>query len=65
VKPQIYKVASTWIFWIPGVRVYRFPNWESAVRCALDGGAQHPDLLAPRLTPGAIGEVPGVGYHPV
>jgi hypothetical protein len=35
VKPQIYKVGNTWILWVPGIRVYRFDDWESAMRYAL------------------------------
>lgn len=26
-KPKIYKIESTWILWVPGVRVYRFTSW--------------------------------------
>jgi len=35
-KPQIYKVGTNWILWVPGVRVYRFSNWNEAVNFALD-----------------------------
>jgi hypothetical protein len=35
-KPQIYKVGMNWILWVPGVRVYRFANWNDALSFALD-----------------------------
>jgi hypothetical protein len=35
-KPQIYKVGINWILWVPGVRVYRFVNWNEALSFALD-----------------------------
>jgi len=35
-KPQIYKVGTNWILWVPGVRVYRFNNWDEAMHFALD-----------------------------
>jgi hypothetical protein len=35
-KPQIYKVGTNWILWVPGVRVYRFTKWNEAVNFALD-----------------------------
>lgn len=34
-KPRIYKLGATWILWVPGVQVYRFTNWRSAVGYAL------------------------------
>lgn len=34
-KPKIYKIGPTWILWVPGVRVYRFTNWNRALQQAL------------------------------
>jgi hypothetical protein len=34
-KSKIYKLGYTWILWIPGVAVYRFTNWRSAIDYAL------------------------------
>jgi hypothetical protein len=34
-KPKVYKMGPTWILWIPGVRVYRFTNWRSAISYAI------------------------------
>ena len=34
-KPKVYKMGQTWILWVPGVRVYRFTNWNSAIAYAL------------------------------
>jgi len=39
-KAKIYKIGPTWILWVPGVRVYRFTSWQSAVDYALDPAAQ-------------------------
>lgn len=46
-KPQIYKVGTAWVVWIPGVRVHPFKNWESAVRYVLElNSSQQNDLSA-------------------
>jgi len=39
-KPQIYKVGKYWIVWVPGVRVFRFPNWNDALDFALDAATR-------------------------
>jgi hypothetical protein len=38
-KLQIYKVGLNWILWIPGVRVYRFSTWQSAIEFAMKPGS--------------------------
>lgn len=35
-KPKVYKRGHTWITWVPGVRVYRFTNWDSAIKYAVN-----------------------------
>jgi hypothetical protein len=35
-KPQIYKLGTNWILWVPGVRVYRFTQWNEALSFALN-----------------------------
>lgn len=44
-KPQIYKVGKNWILWVPGVRVYRFNNWNDALNFALDPASKQNDLV--------------------
>jgi hypothetical protein len=44
-KPQIYKVGKNWIVWVPGVRVFRFPNWNDALIFALNPTAT-PKVIA-------------------
>lgn len=39
-KPKIYKMGSTWILWVPGIRVYRFTSWNRAISYALDPSAR-------------------------
>ncbi len=39
-KPKIYKIESTWILWVPGVRVYRFTSWGRALQYALEQRAR-------------------------
>lgn len=34
-RPKVYKMGYTWIVWVPGVAVYRFSNWRSAITYAL------------------------------
>jgi hypothetical protein len=41
-KPQIYKVGVNWILWVPGVRVYRFASWQSAMEFALEQASRQP-----------------------
>jgi hypothetical protein len=41
-KPQIYKVGINWILWVPGVRVYRFASWKSAIDFALNPVSRQP-----------------------
>jgi hypothetical protein len=49
VKPQIYKVGTTWILWVPGVRVYRFEDWQSAVQHALDPSSRQQPRVSSRF----------------
>ena len=64
-KPQVYKVGTTRVLWIPGVRVYRFTSWENAIRYALDPNCQEPTRLPARASTPALRELPSVGYNPV
>jgi hypothetical protein len=64
-KPQIYKVGSTWVLWVPGVRVYRFTTWESAIRHALDPSSHEPTHVPVCVSSPALREVPSVSYNTV
>lgn len=44
-KPQIYKVGTNWILWVPGVRVYRFSNWNEALSFALNPASRQTEPL--------------------
>jgi hypothetical protein len=45
-KPQIYKVGTNWILWVPGVRVYRFASWNDALSFALHPASKQPETFA-------------------
>ncbi|HMF74149.1 MAG TPA: hypothetical protein VK604_00660 [Bryobacteraceae bacterium] len=47
-KPQIYKVGDIWVVWVPGVRVYRFESWLSALNHVLNSAAHESPELSMR-----------------
>jgi hypothetical protein len=64
-KPQIYKVGSAWVLWVPGVRVYRFSTWEGALKHALAPASTDPARVPLRVSNPPLGESPGIGYNSI